>query len=53
MKLAAALGGADAAKALERQAGSALDPDIVAALLALLAHERGHSARHLRDVPAA
>ena len=53
VKLAQALGGTHAVPALERQAGSALDPDIVAALLALLARERGHAARHLRDVPAA
>ena len=31
VKLAAALGGAEAAKALERQAGSALDPEVVIA----------------------
>ena len=53
VKLAQTLGGTHAVPALERQAGSALDPDIVAALLALLARERGHGARHLRDVPAA
>ena len=53
VNLARGLGGAGAAKALERQSGSALDPDVVAALRALLAREHGHAARHLRDVPAA
>jgi diguanylate cyclase (GGDEF)-like protein len=53
VRLTQTLGGKDAAGALERQAGSALDPDVVAATLALLALEHGHAARHLRDVPAA
>ena len=51
VSLAGALGGADAARALERQAGSALDPDVVAAAIALLTAEPGHPARRTRDVP--
>ena len=53
VKLAGTVGGTEAAGALERQAGSALDPEVVSATLALLAREHGHAARHLRDVPAA
>ena len=53
MKLAGTIGGNEAARALERQSGSALDPDVVSATLALLAREHGAAARHLRDVPAA
>ncbi len=52
-QLARALPGAGAAPALERLAGSALDPEIVAAALTLLARERGIAARNLGDVPAA
>jgi HD-GYP domain-containing protein (c-di-GMP phosphodiesterase class II) len=53
VKLARTLAGKDAAGALERQSGSALDPEVVTAALELLARQRGHAARHLRDVPAA
>jgi diguanylate cyclase (GGDEF)-like protein len=52
-KLAGTVGGTEAAGALERQAGSALDPAVVRATLALLARDHRHGARHLRDVPAA
>ena len=53
VRLAGTLGGEDAARALERQSGSALDPEVVSATLTLLTREHGHPARHLRDVPAA
>jgi diguanylate cyclase (GGDEF)-like protein len=52
-RLARVLGGAGAVSELERQSGSALDPEVVTAALALPADERGHAGRHLRDVPAA
>jgi diguanylate cyclase (GGDEF)-like protein len=49
--LAQIVGGEEAADGLRRQAGSALDPAVVIAALALLTRDPGHPARRLRDVP--
>jgi diguanylate cyclase (GGDEF)-like protein len=48
--LAHLVGGTEAARGLQRQAGSALDPEVVIAALALLTRDRGHPARRKRDV---
>ena len=48
---AQAVGGAEAIHVLERQAGSALDPEVVVAALDLLTRGPGHPARRMRDAP--
>lgn len=53
IRLSQVLDGERATQALERQSGSALDPEVVTAAVALLTRERGHPSRRLRDVPAA
>ena len=50
-KLSQVLTREQAARELERHSGHALDPDVVAAALALLARDPGHPAGNLRDVP--
>jgi len=42
-----------AARALERRSGNALDPDVVAVALAVLARDGNSPAHSLRDVPTA
>ncbi len=44
------VGADEAADGLRRQAGSALDPEVVIAALALLTRDPGHPARRRRDV---
>jgi diguanylate cyclase (GGDEF)-like protein len=51
--LSQVLAGERAATALERQSGNALDPDVVTVALALAPRDGSHSARDLKDVPAA
>jgi HD-GYP domain-containing protein (c-di-GMP phosphodiesterase class II) len=51
-KLTRLVGPQRAAMAFARLAGTELDPEIVAATLALLAREQDPSSRSLRDVPA-
>jgi len=46
-----AVGGSEAIHVLERQAGSALDPEVVVAALDLLTRGPGHPARRMRDAP--
>jgi diguanylate cyclase (GGDEF)-like protein len=53
IRLSQALDGPSAIEALERQSGSALDPEVVTAAVALLTRERGHPSCRLRDVPTA
>lgn len=48
--LARLAGGSEAVGGLQRQAGSALDPEVVIAALALLARDAGHPARRMGDV---
>jgi HD-GYP domain-containing protein (c-di-GMP phosphodiesterase class II) len=48
--LAALVGETEAARGLQRQAGSALDPEVVIAALALLTKDPRHPARRRRDV---
>ena len=45
------VGGSEAIHVLERQAGSALDPEVVVAALDLLTRGPGHPARRMRDAP--
>ena len=45
------VGGSEAVRGLQRQAGSALDPEVVIAALAFLTRDSGHPARPLGDVP--
>jgi response regulator RpfG family c-di-GMP phosphodiesterase len=52
-KLSRLLAGQDLAGALEGQSGNALDPEVVAAVLALLASERLHPSRLLPDLRTA
>jgi two-component system cell cycle response regulator len=48
---AQSVGGIAAIHVLERQAGSALDPEVVVAALDLLTRGPGHPARRMRDAP--
>jgi diguanylate cyclase (GGDEF)-like protein len=48
--LAQLVGAEEATDGLRRQAGSALDPEVVIAALALLSRDPGHTARRRRDV---
>jgi HD-GYP domain-containing protein (c-di-GMP phosphodiesterase class II) len=44
------VGGSEAVRGLQRQAGSALDPEVVIAALAFLTRDSGHPARRMGDV---
>jgi diguanylate cyclase (GGDEF)-like protein len=52
-KLSRHLAGQDLARALEGQSGNALDPEVVTAVVALLASERMHPSRLLPDLRTA
>ena len=50
MSLSRLVGGSEAVRGLQRQAGSALDPEVVIAALAFLTRDSGHPARPMGDV---